>query len=384
MGCIITKIPIPQEWYEKVDTPLKASRKKPEMRTSLLQKCVGGVVIICLLLVTLNLRPENSKLEEHSKLEEPWEPPNQPFAFTRVLWGNGPERVKVKDEGGNKELVWYPPYPEDPPAQLGARDSFLPWIEGLKWAEWKVFSQFGEDGINHAIFGRPEVGSGDKKYVEFGVQDGMQCTTRLLRTHFGWSGLMMDGGHTNPDINLRQEFIKPDSIVSLFEKYDVPKKADYMMVDLDRTTYWILEELLKAGYRATVLTCEINGGIPTNRSLSATLPKAGGSLVEHREKEEYDYYHFFGASILAFVKLLYRHDYLVIHCDHVKANIWSLPFEKVRRIPGGQAVLDSFAKNTDLQEALVEWAHRIDRSDSPIPHLKTEGFDKRNYPWVEV
>ena len=39
-----------------------------------------------------------------------------------------------------------------------------------------------------------------KYYVEFGVQSGMECNTRILRDKYKWSGLQMDGGNQNPTI----------------------------------------------------------------------------------------------------------------------------------------------------------------------------------------
>ncbi|WIA39965.1 hypothetical protein OEZ86_013395 [Tetradesmus obliquus] len=44
--------------------------------------------------------------------------------------------------------------------------------------ERKVFSQYGEDSILETIFGC--IGTTDKYFVEFGVEDGTQCTKRNL------------------------------------------------------------------------------------------------------------------------------------------------------------------------------------------------------------
>ena len=63
-------------------------------------------------------------------------------------------------------------------------------------------SQVGEDGIIAAAFAC--IGTTDKYFVEFGVEDGRQCTTRLLRERQGWTGLMMDGSHFNESINLHR------------------------------------------------------------------------------------------------------------------------------------------------------------------------------------
>jgi len=44
----------------------------------------------------------------------------------------------------------------------------------------------GEDGIIEAAFRCLQ--TTDKYYVEFGVEDGSECTTRLLRERKGWTG----------------------------------------------------------------------------------------------------------------------------------------------------------------------------------------------------
>jgi hypothetical protein len=48
-----------------------------------------------------------------------------------------------------------------------------------------------------------------------------ETNTRYLREEKGWRGLLMDGGHENPSINLHRELIYPAKIVQLFEKYEV-------------------------------------------------------------------------------------------------------------------------------------------------------------------
>ncbi len=66
----------------------------------------------------------------------------------------------------------------------------------------KVYSQLEEDGIIEAIY--ECIGEETKYFVEFGVQDGSECTTRYLREQKNWTGLMMDGGFDKPEINLHR------------------------------------------------------------------------------------------------------------------------------------------------------------------------------------
>ena len=46
--------------------------------------------------------------------------------------------------------------------------------------------QNGEDGIIQAAYDC--MGTVDKTFVEFGVENGMECNTRLLREKHGWTG----------------------------------------------------------------------------------------------------------------------------------------------------------------------------------------------------
>ena len=68
---------------------------------------------------------------------------------------------------------------------------------------YKVFSQNDEDGIINEIFTR--IGTTNKKFIEFGVQDGIECNSHLL-LDTGWSGLWIDGN--KDDCNKIKTFFK--------------------------------------------------------------------------------------------------------------------------------------------------------------------------------
>jgi hypothetical protein len=60
--------------------------------------------------------------------------------------------------------------------------------------EFKVYSQYGEDGILLYLFSI--LGTTNKKFVEFGINDGRECLTANLSINFGWSGLLIEGDPT--------------------------------------------------------------------------------------------------------------------------------------------------------------------------------------------
>ena len=58
-------------------------------------------------------------------------------------------------------------------------------------AEFRVFSQWGEDGIIQWLVHLVPIAR--RVFVEFGVQDYQEANTRFLLVNDGWSGLIMDG-----------------------------------------------------------------------------------------------------------------------------------------------------------------------------------------------
>lgn len=123
----------------------------------------------------------------------------------------------------------------------------------LKINDWemRVYSQNGEDGILQYIFYK--IGTTNKYFVEFGVEDGQECNTRYLR-ELGWQGLWMDANYKNKLV--KKEFVTPNNIEHLFKKYAVPQKFDLLSIDVDSNDYWIWKAITK--YRPRVVVIEYN------------------------------------------------------------------------------------------------------------------------------
>ena len=102
---------------------------------------------------------------------------------------------------------------------------------------------------------------------------GSGANTYHLKHKYGWSGLLMDGGHTNASINLHREMIASANVVELFDKHGVPYEPDFVSIDIDSTDLWILRAILASPYRPRVLTVEYNciyGALP----IAGTHPDA--------------------------------------------------------------------------------------------------------------
>ena len=82
----------------------------------------------------------------------------------------------------------------------------------LTQTEFKVFSQFGDDGIIQYIITRLKLPISEQRFVEFGVENYREANTRFLLLNDNWSGLVMDGSETQVS-SIRQD--------PIYWKYDL-------------------------------------------------------------------------------------------------------------------------------------------------------------------
>jgi hypothetical protein len=66
-------------------------------------------------------------------------------------------------------------------------------ISSLEKVEFKVFSQWGEDGIIDWLIEHAEIPPHLHSFIEFGVESYSEANTRFLLQNRNWRGLVMDG-----------------------------------------------------------------------------------------------------------------------------------------------------------------------------------------------
>lgn len=130
-----------------------------------------------------------------------------------------------------------------------------------------VFSQNGEDGIIHEIFNR--IGTTNKFFVEFGVESGIECNTALLLLE-KWNGLWIEADNEfysqiqeifkepiqKNQLKVKNAFITPENIESIFDEFEIPKEPDLLSIDIDSTDYWVRKSI--NNYKPRVLVMEYN------------------------------------------------------------------------------------------------------------------------------
>ena len=183
--------------------------------------------------------------------------------------------------------------------------------------EFKVFSQWGEDGIiQHLIRTVPNA---QRVFVEFGVENYTEANTRFLLTHNNWSGLILDGSEDNirsvkkdaiywrHNLKAVSAFITRENINALLRDNGLTGEIGLLSIDVDGNDYWIWEAI--DAVNPALVVVEYNARFGAGRAVTVPYDAAFVRSAAHHSMIYY------GASLAALVTLGRRKGY-----DFVGAN----------------------------------------------------------------
>jgi hypothetical protein len=136
----------------------------------------------------------------------------------------------------------------------------------IRQAEFRVFSQWGEDGIIQYLV--HSIDTGRRTFVEFGVEDYTEANTRFLLINNQWSGLVIDASADNIAYikrdpiywacNLKAElaFVTRDNINAIIEGNGISGDIGLLSVDIDGNDYWLWQAIEVISPR--IVVCEYN------------------------------------------------------------------------------------------------------------------------------
>lgn len=122
-------------------------------------------------------------------------------------------------------------------------------VENLSDVEFKVFSQWGDDGIIQYLINKLDIPN--KTFIEFGVANYTEANTRFLLMNNNWSGLVMDGSSKNIDYIKNDEiywqfdlqavhaFIDTENVNSLITNSGFSEELGLLHIDIDGNDYWV-------------------------------------------------------------------------------------------------------------------------------------------------
>jgi hypothetical protein len=139
----------------------------------------------------------------------------------------------------------------------------------------QVYSQNGEDGMTSEIFRR--IGVQDRFFVEIGIENGLQCNTRLL-LEAGWRGVWLEGSEKKArearqyfrsflesgSLKIAVSIIGPENIETILDQMGVPARFDYLSLDIDQHTHNVWRAMKR---EARVACIEYNASVPPSMAI---------------------------------------------------------------------------------------------------------------------
>jgi hypothetical protein len=188
--------------------------------------------------------------------------------------------------------------------------------------EFKVFSQWGEDGIIQFLIKNIEICN--CTFIEFGVEDFSESNCRFLLMNNLWEGYVIDGSVANIQrlrssyfywkypLQSKASFITRENVCSLLDESGFNKDLGILSVDVDGMDYHLLAAL--SAWRPRILIVEYNAVFGANRSV--TVPYDAGFV---RAKAHFSNL-YYGASLTAFTNLLAERGYGLVGVNTVGSN----------------------------------------------------------------
>ena len=186
-------------------------------------------------------------------------------------------------------------------------------ISNLQEVEFRVSSQWGQDGIIDWLIERAEIPSAAQTFIEFGVETYRQSNTRFLLQNRNWRGLIMDGDPAlvaavktdglawRYDLTARPAFITRENINDLIASAGFSGEIGLLSIDIDGNDYWVWEAL--HAVRPILCVCEYNAVLGDVHPVSTPYVHQFSRTKAHPSNL------YFGASLAALRSLAAKKGY---------------------------------------------------------------------------
>ena len=197
-------------------------------------------------------------------------------------------------------------------------------IKNLHETEFKVFSQWGDDGIIQYLINYLDIKN--KVFIEFGVEDYLESNTRFLLINNNWSGLIMDGSESNiskikqndiywkHDLIAKTAFITEENVNQLISEEGIKGNIGLLHIDIDGNDYWIWKALKIVD--PIIMIVEYNSVFGYERAI--TIPYQADFI---NSTAHYSYL-YFGTSILSLCDLAEEKGYAFVGSNSAGNNAY--------------------------------------------------------------
>ncbi len=245
--------------------------------------------------------------------------------------------------------------------------------------EFRVFSQWGEDGILAHLLRHVKVPR--KIFVEFGVETYVEANTRWLLVNDGWTGLVLDGSEDNiatirrdpvywqHPLKAAQAFITRENINDLLTAQGLSGEIGILSVDIDGVDYWVWEAI--SSVQPAIVVAEYNSLLGSERAVTVPYDP------EFQRAKAHHSHSYYGASLAALVALGKRKGMAFVGSNtagnnafFVRRDLLTGPLRELTAAEG--YVRRGFREARDTEGKLV------------FPNFEEEAALVNALPWVEV
>lgn len=227
-------------------------------------------------------------------------------------------------------------------------------------SQYRVFSQWGEDGIIQMLLNKINVPK--KVFIEFGVQHYTESNTRFLVVNNNWSGLLIDGSIENIEYikndpiywqhNLKAEcsFITRENINDIFIRNGMSGEIGLLSIDIDGNDYWVWKEITVIN--PAIVVVEYNARFGKDKAV--TVPYDPGFV---RENAHFSHI-YYGASLKALCLLGGEKGYAFVGANSAGNNAFfvrrDLMSERIKEISAEDGFVENrFRESRDAQGKLA-------------------------------
>ncbi|MEZ5010007.1 MAG: hypothetical protein R2753_17795 [Chitinophagales bacterium] len=225
--------------------------------------------------------------------------------------------------------------------------------------EFKVFSQWGDDGIIQFLVSNLNLSESKKRFVEFGVENYKESNTRFLLENNNWEGLIIDGSKENIDfiksdpiywkhsLTAINSFITQENINEILVSNGFEGEIGILHIDIDGNDYWVWKAINVIDPIIAII--EYNSIFGKDRSI--TIP-----YQENFVRHDAHYSNIYaGSSLPSLLQLAKEKGYVFIGCNSAGNNAY---FIREAYIP------NISIKPVSLEEGFVRSKFREARNES--------------------
>jgi hypothetical protein len=202
-------------------------------------------------------------------------------------------------------------------------------VSSLADIEFRVTSQFGEDGIIEWLIHRLAIET--QKFIEIGASDYNEANTRFLLENRNWRGLLIDADpkikelQASPlwwrhDISAVQSFVSAENVNQLIESANFRGEVGLLSVDIDGMDFWVWRAITVVD--PIVVVCEYNGVFGDMLPIVVPYDPTFDRTRAHPSNI------YWGASIKALEKLAVEKGYRLVGTNSTGHNAFFPPISR--------------------------------------------------------